>query len=362
MTAEPISALDDRQRFTEERGHIIGSTDSPAILELSRWGTPLSVWQRLVGEAEERPSSLPAWLGARMENVVAELGMQATGLRFRSDNLQHIHPRYSFIGAHLDRRVVGQPNIIVELKTRSRKTADWGEDGTADIPPDIWVQVQHQMACVPSATETLVCVLFGLGHGFVVYRVPRDQAFIEQLLGKLVEFWREYVIPRMQPPATGRPTDTDILQGTPGGRSGVMKPATPEQSALVEEFRLALLNEAQATLVVEEKKNAIKQVIGTEADGLTGPFGKINWKRVSDSHIPKWKIIADAYKAAAMDMIQLVLDLGATLPIPPDLTLDRVESAQLVLDTAQDLYTETREGTRRFLPDLRDAPTETEEM
>ena len=119
--SEELNALDERQQFTEERARVIGSTDSPGILGLSRRTSPLRVYRRLIGEVEVSRPSLPAWLGQRMENVVAEMCAAAIGEPLRADNLHHLHPDYSFIGCHLDRRVLRRPRTIVELKTRSSR-------------------------------------------------------------------------------------------------------------------------------------------------------------------------------------------------------------------------------------------------
>jgi predicted phage-related endonuclease len=337
-THEP-NALDERQKFEQERSGVIGSTDSAGILGLSRRNSPLNVYRRLVGESDPYQPSLPAWLGSAMENIVSEMAAVAIGEPLRADNRQHLHPDYPFIGCHLDRRVLRRPRTIVELKTRSYRRG-WGDDGTAKVPVDIYVQVQHQMAVVPS-DETLVAVLFGLGHAFAVYRIPRDDEFIEQLVPKLGEFWETFVVPRVPPPATGFDVDTAAVSNTPGGNTGVIKPATPEQAAIVDTARLARMNYAQAEYAKKAAENQIRQIIGT-ADGITGPFGLITYKRTKDRIETAWDALAAVYLRGARRLLELA-NPAEDDPVVRELALIAAQ-----LDTAQDLYTQTKPGHRQM--------------
>ncbi len=348
MTIEDITedlpeVLDERAAFFEEQAHVIGSTDAAAILGLSKRATPLSVWRRLTGATKTDKPSLPGWLGQRIEGVVAELYIAATGNPVRADNLQHLHPIHPFIGCHLDRRVVGDPRTIVELKTRSRMTG-WGEDGSSVIPPDIYAQVQQQML-VTAAREVHVAVLFGLGHDFRVYRIPRDDEFLALLLPKLIQFWEMYVETGIAPPATGHEVDTEAVSQGPGGAGGVAKAATPEQEMLVANLRLARLNYAQAKLAKDQWENRIRQVIGT-ADGLRGSFGVIWYKRSKRSKQVEWEYVAKVYRGAFDALYELI----AGQP-EQEVAILRDE-----VDAAETLYTTWKDGTRRLRVELREEP------
>lgn len=345
LAPEPPDIVDTRQLFDEERAGVIGSTDSAGIIGLSRRATPLSVYRRLVGEAEPSTSTLPAWIGSAIENVVAELAAQAIGEPLRADNLQHLHPHYPFIGAHLDRRVVGRPRTLVELKTRSRRTG-WGEDGSADIPVDVFVQVQHQMACT-DADEALVATLFGLGHGFAVYRVPRDDEFLAELIPKLVEFWETYVVPRVPPPATGWDVDTDVVKRAAGGNTGFVKPATAEHEMIAGRLRLARINYAQALLAKVEMENRVRQIIGP-ADGLAGSFGTIWYKRTKERHVTAWELLAGVYKGAAVRLLELAA------PGDDDVLVAELASIGRLIDVAHGMYTEVKPGIRQLRVEFRE--------
>jgi len=315
---------DAKEQFDEERRSAITSTDVAAILGLSKWSTPLSVFKEKVGEGNPWKPSLPAWLGNRMEEIVSELYTQASGNRVRADNRFHRHPQYPWFGCHLDRRVVGDPDLIVELKTRN-SLQGWGEDGSSDVPPDIFCQVQSQLL-ITDAREAHVAVLFN-SRAFRVYRLTPDLDFAAKLYPTLEDFWFNYVLAGVPPLPSGRDVDTDIINAIAGGTTGVMKSATPEMEELVQRLRLVRLEAAQVELAKTEAENRIKALIGDDADGLTGAFGTVSWKRTAEIHRVDWKAIAD--------------DLLPTLP------------GELA-DSLRSQHTVVSPGVRRFEPKFRD--------
>jgi putative phage-type endonuclease len=338
-TEEPVEerdVLDGRAAFLAERRTGIMSTDVAAILGLSRWATALSVYREKVGEAADDRPSLPAWIGLRLENLVAELYSAATENRLRSDNRLHRSHEYDWIACHLDRRVVGDSGIIVELKTRN-SARGWGEPGTADVPPDVWCQVQSQLL-VTGAREVHVAVLFSNSR-FDIYRVLPDPEFWESLIPDLRAFWFDHVVARVPPAPSGHDIDTEIIAALGGGETGVMKAATPEQEEIISVLRLARAETAKAELAEAEAANRVKLLIGEDADGISGSFGIITWKRTKEVEKTNWKTLASVYEQA----LSSVLDVSD----PNDPV---VAAAADTLIEALALCTRFEPGSRRFLP------------
>lgn len=337
--------LDARRAFLEERHGVIGSTDVASILGLSRWGTALTVYRDKTEPVEDDADqmSLSAWLGLRLENLVAELYTASTGKQVRADNQLHRHPEHEWFACHLDRRVVKDPGLIVELKTRG-STRGWGADGSGDIPADVWCQVQAQMI-ITRARECHVAVLFSNSQ-FRVYRVLPDPEFEATLIPTLEAFWYGNVVARIPPEPSGHDLDTEIVNDTPGGSSGQVRAATPEQEQLVVQLRLAIVNASQATLALRELQNRVKLIIGEDFDGLTGSFGTIWWKRTRPRKFTAWEQVASVCRRAALDIADR---WPPDAPKPPEVETDR-DAAELAVD----LYTEMKPGVRVFRPDLRD--------
>lgn len=330
---------DQRKEFLENRSTVIGATDSPKILGFSRWGTALTVYNDKVNpDLSDRDMSLPAWLGLKMQATVGELYTAATGVRLRADNRMHRMAGNDFIGCHLDFRAWGKPGHLIECKTRAYMSG-WGDEGTTQIPVEIWVQVQHEMM-VTDAELCDVAVLFG-HHTFRFYSILRDQEFITGLLERLTEFREQNWLPRVPPLPTGHDLDTDYVKSANPDHDEEIKPATPEQVALVERFRLARQNAAQAKVAEAEAANRVRDLIGTAA-GISGAFGTITWKRTKDSEVVHWDQVAVAYRNG--------LEVVARQETEELAYGGKVYSEARLIDLAavQSIYTELKPGYRRM--------------
>ncbi len=337
--ARDVSDL--RQEWHEARATIIGATDSPKILGLSKYGTALTVYNDKVNpDTSDRQMSLPAWLGLKMQATVGELYTTATGTRLRADNLMHRMPGYGYIGCHLDFRALGKPRLLVECKTRAYMKG-WGEDGSADIPVEVWVQVQHEMMVV-GAEQAHVAVLFG-HHTYRTYVIEPNPEFQSGLLEKLVEFHDENWIPLVPPLPTGHPLDTEIVkERNPDDPTDEIRAILPEQYPLIERYRLARTNAAQASAAEAEAKNRIRDIIA-DAAGITGPWGTITLKKTRPTREVTWALVAGAYRK----IIETILPkAGADAD-----AMDRAFSDNFgttSLDDIESLYTVEKPGYRRF--------------
>jgi putative phage-type endonuclease len=119
------------KQISERRGYI-GSTDSAAILGLSRYSTPLHVWAVKTGQIIEEDISgkLPVRLGHKLEQAVAELFSEETGKKLHRVNETIYHPKYPFLAANVDRRVVGE-KAAVEIKNVGAFRRDDWRDGAS---------------------------------------------------------------------------------------------------------------------------------------------------------------------------------------------------------------------------------------
>ena len=287
-------AGDERKSFLEARASGIGATDTPKILGLSKWGSPLSVYEEKVNPPAERQMSLPAWLGLKLQNTVGELYTEATGHRLRADNRHHRHPLHDWMVCHLDFRVLGHPEILVECKTR-RSMDGYGEDGSAIIPPDVWAQVQHEMA-VTGADVAHVAVLFG-HFSYRTFIIQRDKEFIAALIPKLEAFWFDHVVARVPPEVSGHPADGDIVRSRHPEHDDSLIPATPEQERFIEAYGLAQYNVQQAERAKAEAANRLIDIIKDKA-GIVGAAGTVTYRKPKDSTKVAWQQIAAALRGA----------------------------------------------------------------
>jgi putative phage-type endonuclease len=192
------------KQISERRGYI-GSTDSAAILGLSRYSTPLHVWAVKTGQIIEEDISgkLPVRLGHKLEQAVAELFSEETGKKLHRVNETIYHPKYPFLAANVDRRVVGE-KAAVEIKNVGAFRRDDWRDGQA--PAEYICQVMHQLAITGWERGYLVALIGNTD--FEIRTIERDEAALADLVKREVSFWNDFVIPNVMPTISRGDKDT----------------------------------------------------------------------------------------------------------------------------------------------------------
>jgi len=218
---EPNSPAWDYLRATR-----LGGSEVAAVVGLSKWATPYSLWHRKAGMRHGHPllpeedigdSPMIEW-GNRLEEVVGE-------------KLIENHPDLSLVAspgtfAHVERDwqlanpdllgddpdlpdTDGQPRpVIGEVKTAAYGHA-WGADGTDEIPLYYRCQCQWYMD-VMGAEYAILCVLIG-GNDYREYKIPFDLADALYLRSHGEAFMKS-VRDGVEPPVTGGFVDKDAVQ------------------------------------------------------------------------------------------------------------------------------------------------------
>lgn len=174
----------DRASWLQARRQGIGGSDAPAAVGLSKWRTPLELYLDKRGELETAETEPMKW-GTLLEPVVRQEYANRTGREVHCPGVILRHPRVAFALLNADGIVPGER--LYEGKT-ARTAEGWGEPGSADIPMDYLLQVQHGLF-VTGLPVADVAVLIG-GSDFRIYEVPADAELQEMLIDKEAEFWR----------------------------------------------------------------------------------------------------------------------------------------------------------------------------
>lgn len=211
----------------EERRGGLGSADAPAILGLSPYATPLDIYQEKMGEAVSRPDTAFTEWGRRLEDVVAEAASESLGIDFHRWRPAVHNRSWPRAFAHLDRRArAGGETVALECKT-GMSTVGWGDPATVSIidaheviPPHYAIQVGHQLMASGCAA-VYVAALLGYRE-FRLYRVERDEAWLDDLLADEREWWEQHVEAGVAPDPGGRralrqriAAETAVLSATP---------------------------------------------------------------------------------------------------------------------------------------------------
>ena len=199
------------QDFTWDRTKYMGGSDIGAILGLSKFKTPLQVWQEKTGKEIPKLDSLPLRFGSFAEEFVAQEYTRQTGLAVTEYTEPFIHPTHSFLAGHIDRLVLepntplfdseGQLNTstVLECKTANPFAKDeWGDTGTDEVPLSYLVQCAWYLLL--TGCEKADLAVFFSSSDFRIYTIHRDAELESILLEKAVHFWNHYVLGNRPPP------------------------------------------------------------------------------------------------------------------------------------------------------------------
>ncbi len=215
MIAKKIASTLDMsiEEWRELRRSGIGGSDAGALLGLSPWASPLSVYcdkKRLTPEKDDTEAMRQ---GRDLEQYVAERFAEVAGKSVKRCNYILQHPEYPWMLANVDRMVVGE-DAGLECKTTSALTRTDYDDG--DIPSHYYAQCMHYMA-VTGLKRWYLAVLV-LGKSFHVFEVERDEDEINELIAAEQTFWIEHVEKGVMPAPDGSENDGKIVERLHAGK------------------------------------------------------------------------------------------------------------------------------------------------
>lgn len=261
-----------KEQLTERVGYL-GGSDAAAVLGLSRWGTPLSVWAEKTGQIvpEDISGELRIKIGHKLEATVSELFTEETGKKLHRVTETLFHPKYKFLGANIDRRVVGE-DAIFEAKTASAwKSREWeGEE----IPREYIIQAMHYLA-VTGAARAYVAVLIGGNQDFKWKVIERDENALAELVSKEVAFWEGFVVPRIMPSVTSQDKDT-LLDLFPEASEGKEIELDASAAAICEVLEGMNTDKKALENQIEKQRNDLRKMLKDAEVGKCGPW-VIKW-------------------------------------------------------------------------------------
>lgn len=289
----------DRENWLAQRRTGIGGSDAAAVLGISKWRTPLSVWLDKTGQADDAGESEPMRWGTLLEPVIKQEYAERTGREVIAPGFLR-HPRHEFMVANVDGLVRGEPRVV-EVKT-ARTAEGWGEPGSDQVPEDYLIQVQHYMA-VTELPVADIAVLIG-GSDFRIYTVASDAELQGMIVSAEAAFWRS-VMDRIAP----APVSYADAQALYGRRAVKDSAAIASQDVLTAVSHLrGIRADLDRLSAAEEAQKAIIMSAMGEHDTLIDAAGKVlaTWRL---SAAPK-RLDAKALAAAHPDIHAAFLKEG----------------------------------------------------
>lgn len=268
--------ISEAQRIERRQG--IGGSDAAAVLGLSPWSTPVTVWLDKTGRAEPKPESPAMRYGSYFEDYVAKLYAEETGSRV--ENYRTMIHKGCLLG-NLDRLVVPEgakiashkgeirTNKILECKTSGR---DWN----GELPIHVYTQTMHYIGLNERLESADVGVLYRHSLKFEIFNVERDDVVIGVMQERLNAWWEEYVIGDKMPPPTNE-ADCKLLWVR--SNPGKTVTASKEVEEKLKQYNKLKADEKSAKEAAEIYKNDICAFL-EDNEVLLGIDGKpiLTWK------------------------------------------------------------------------------------
>jgi predicted phage-related endonuclease len=298
-----MAISEEQESWAISRVGGLGGTDVTAILGLSKWRTPIEVWQ-----AKVDPASVPAidseilWFGRALEPVIRA----RYAIHF---NCEVVNP--CDIGAIFPNSTRWEDQTIVrgreswmlgtadgwtpadrsglEAKNVGFKTDEWGDEETADIPAAYFCQ-SSWYNLVYDAARWNVVPLFS-GHKLSRYIIPRDAQFEKDCYEVARVFWHDYVIPRIEPPIDQTESYGRYLAKRFSLGTGIVitdpSPEILEQTAIM---KLASADKKGAEDRERLANNNLRALVGDAQKAIT-PMGTVGWIRPEEKEVTDWDAV-----------------------------------------------------------------------
>lgn len=147
----------------------ISGSRAAAIIGLSKYSTPFTVWQDIMEKLEPGFNAKKGYIyepfqgnvstefGHAFESAVINLTEQKTGHTIT--DRESIHSINDYTTCHIDGVINGE---LFEGKTANNRVfgMDWGEPGTDRIPQSYAVQIQHNLMCAGLNRATMSVLVF----------------------------------------------------------------------------------------------------------------------------------------------------------------------------------------------------------
>lgn len=278
--------MDWTKEQVEARKFYIGGSDAAAVLGLSNYKTPLQVWALKTGRVtpQEISDKICVRVGNKLEQTVAELFMEDTGKKLKRVNETIFHPKYKFIGANIDRLVVGEDAGFEAKTTNEFKNSAWRED---EIPIEYLCQCLHYMAVTGKKTW-YIAVLIG-NSKFLWKKVEWDSQSINKLIKKEVYFWNTFVVPNIMPMQISSKDSSVLDRVFPKEKEKSIIELGDDAQKVCESLDSLQADYKVLEKEIEEQKNTLKGMLKNNEIGVTLKY-RITWKTQKERRLDLEKL------------------------------------------------------------------------
>jgi putative phage-type endonuclease len=300
-----MATYEEVESFSSARMGGVGGSDVAAIVGLSPYRRPIDVW-----ESKVRPEQVPEldkeclWFGNALEPVIrgryairneievvepSEIGKYFPNSK-AWNNQTIVVGRYPWMLGTADGWA---PALVegVEIKNIGRKTDEWGEPDTDEIPAMYCVQT-HWYIDIHSAKGWRVAPLFS-GNTLGSYRIPRDEQLMKDLRDAVGDFWTSYVVPKKEPPIDESENYGKYLARKFSLSTGnVIKNPSIDLVEWALKMKHADDEESAAADRKREANNHLRALVGDAKNAAIKNIGTVGWIRPEEELVTDWTAVA----------------------------------------------------------------------
>ena len=268
---------EDRDSWLEARKQGIGGSEAAAVLGISPWVSPLTLYLRKLGMMPEQDSSERMQWGLDLEDAVAAYYERETGRKLYSPKPFTIFKcmKNEFMQCTIDRLIEQFDNRgpgVVQIKTAGPgQLGDWQEE----IPLYYQVQIQHEMAVMGYEWGSLA-VFFGDYKGLIV-DVNRNDRFVEILIEQEGKFWQR-IQNQDPPPVDDSESSKEALHHQYGQDSGESILLSGDALWWDEDLEEIKAREKQLKKEKTALENRLKNEMGFNTYGVLPNGTSYTWK------------------------------------------------------------------------------------
>jgi len=256
----PITPHQKRQR----RAHI-GSSDAPIIVGIDPYnrGIESVYWSKIAEQPDDGPTEAQA-SGLRLENVIIDYAAERLGVDVFKNQFRVAKVGDGVPAASHDALVVGKPEGIEAKYVSAANKDQWGEDGTDQASEATIIQCQHQMMVSDLECVWVPVLVASFQVEWRIYRVPRNEAIINLLLDKEVEFWHQHVLPKIPP--TDAPPPMELLRAVRREPNSIVE-LDDDMPIVIEAWEQAKRDKKAADEAEDEAKRRLISALGEAEAG-----------------------------------------------------------------------------------------------
>lgn len=279
-------------QWLQARKEGIGGSDAAAILGMSKYATPLTVWLEKTGRSEpdDLSENESVYWGSTLEEVVGrEFKKRHPDFKVRRRNSLLRSKEHPWMLASLDFEFTTQEGKkgVLEVKTCDKMLAkDW-EDGV----PDYYVPQPTHYLAVTDYDLYAVAVLIG-GNRYKDIILERDEDDIQALIERERVFWFDFVASDVMPEVTSTKADSEALNELYNPPNDEYISALSSDMPILDRLKKAKERQKETKDEIDLLTNELKSIIG-ESRGIITEREKVTWSRSEATTFEKSKFAAD---------------------------------------------------------------------